>query len=116
MKTVYQADDGTIHASIHECIAHESELARKANESYERYITTTYFGKKLLERHSLFEEGMWQVYGEDPNCDFGGHHYNPYLGTYTGTLEDVIRKAVNLAGFWQWGGGGRIVKVGVVAV
>lgn len=116
MKTVYQADDGTIHASVPECIAHESEIARKADESFERYVTTSYSGKKLLEKHSIFEEGTWQVYGEDPNCDMGGHHHEPYLGTFSGQLENVIHKAVNLAGFWRWGSGGRIVKVEVISV
>jgi hypothetical protein len=30
--------------------------------------------KRLLEKHSVEEKGIWQIYGEDPNCDLGGPH------------------------------------------
>jgi len=70
----------------------------------------TYSGRKLLGEHNLYEEGTWQVYGEDPNCDLGGPHHEPNLGLLEGKLRDVIEVAVNLPGFWAWGGGGRIVK------
>lgn len=69
-----------------------------------------YFGRKLLENHSLDEYGVWQVYGEDPNCDFGGYHHSPYLSTYEGTLREVLTIAVELGGFWNWGAGGEIRK------
>lgn len=72
-----------------------------------------YSGKKLLEDYKLNEKGLWKVSGEDPNCDFGGHHSNPYLGTYEGRLTEVIDIAVELEGFWTWGGGGIIEKVQV---
>jgi hypothetical protein len=75
--------------------------------NYDRFMTT-YSGKKLLEEYSLTESGVWEVYGEDPNCDFGGYHHTPFLGLYEGTLENVIRTAVELSSFWQWGGGGEI--------
>lgn len=45
---------------------------------YDRYLKT-YNGRKLFETHDLETEGMWQVYGEDPNCDWGGSHYEPRL-------------------------------------
>ncbi|BAU39977.1 hypothetical protein [Ralstonia phage RSP15] len=78
--------------------------------AFKRYTENSWSGKKLLESHSLDEEGTWRIYGEDPNCDFVGHHYEPELGLVEGKLRDVIEYAVNLNGFWQWGGGGRIVK------
>lgn len=73
-------------------------------------FSKTYSGRKLLEEHSLDEEGTWEVRGEDPNCDLGGHHHEPFLGYYKGKLSDVIELAVDLPGFWQWGGGDRIFK------
>lgn len=71
----------------------------------------TYFAKKMLEKHSLDEYGLWLIKGEDPNCDLGGHHYQPNLGTVEGVLSDVIDYAVELPQFWQWGAGGEITKV-----
>lgn len=71
----------------------------------------TWSYKNLLEKHSLQEVGIWRVRGEDPNCDFGGHHYQPDLGTFAGKLEDIIAYAVDLSSFWQWGSGGDINKV-----
>lgn len=72
---------------------------------------TRYSGQKLLKEHSLEEEGLWQVFGEDPNCDFGGSHHQPNLGFFSGRLTDVIDAAVELSGFWAWGAGGDIRKV-----
>ncbi len=57
------------------------------------------------------EYGIWEVFGEDPTCDFGGSHHQPHLGTFEGTLEQVLHKGVNLPRFWQWGGGGEIKKI-----
>jgi hypothetical protein len=82
---------------------------QKQQEKYEDYLRT-YSGRRLLEQHSLEESGVWQVFGEDPNCDFGGHHHEPFLGLIEGALDDVIREAVQYGNFWQWGYGGKIVK------
>lgn len=65
--------------------------------------------KRILESHTLGEYGIWRVFGEDPNCDMGGHH-QPELGTYEGKLSDVMELAVELPNFWQWGAGGSIEK------
>jgi hypothetical protein len=75
--------------------------------NYNDYLST-YNGNKLKSQHSLDEYGIWEVYGEDPNCDLGGHHHNPFLGVFEGTLEEVLYEAVELSGFWQWGYGGEI--------
>lgn len=82
---------------------------QKLQKDYDHYITT-YSGRTLLSKHSLDETGVWQVFGEDPNCDFGGHHHEPFLGLIEGKLDDVIYEAVSYSGFFQWGGGGRITK------
>lgn len=62
------------------------------------------------QKYDPKEYGTWRVTGEDPNCDLGGSHHEPDLGTFTGTFKDVAEKAVNLHGFFSWGGGGKIVK------
>jgi hypothetical protein len=41
----------------------------------------------------------------------GGHHHQPYLGTYEGRLSEVIAVAVTLPDFYTWGGGGDIRQV-----
>src|SRR5581483_9262782 len=66
--------------------------------------------KRLLEKYSPTESGEWRIFGEDPNCDFGGHHHEPELETVVGLYRDVVDYAVTLPGFFQWGGGGRIEK------
>lgn len=85
-----------------------NEIKQSALDRYKN----TYSYHSLMEKHSLSEQGIWEVLGEDPNCDFGGHHYQPKLGTFEGKLEDIVAYAVNLSGFWQWGAGGNITKVG----
>lgn len=84
-------------------------------EKLERFLNG-HEGKKLLEKHSKDEEGLWLVRGEDPNCDWGGYHHNPYLGTVSGRLGDVIKIAVKMDKFWTWGAGGSITKVKVHTV
>lgn len=105
-KTVYITDDGKEFSCEDEAVNYELEQSKKAKTEFDRYINSTYNGHHLLKKHSLSEHGIWKVYGEDPNCDFGGHHHSPYLGKFQGTLEEVIRHAVTLSGFWQWGAGG----------
>lgn len=80
---------------------------------YDNFLATN-SGKRLLDNHSLTEYGVWRIFGEDPNCDFGGSHHQPELGIVEGKLEDVIEHAVELNNFWTWGGGGSIVKQGKV--
>lgn len=73
----------------------------------ERY-RSMYGYRDLTAKHSLDEFGTWEILGEDPNCDLGGHHHQPQLEIVEGRLGDVIEYAVFLPGFWQWGGGGSI--------
>ena len=38
------------------------------------------------------------------------------MGTVQGKLRDVIEYAVELKGFWQWGGGGDFIEVKVQTI
>lgn len=82
------------------------------SNKFNKYLET-WNGKRLLEQYSLDTEGIWQVNGEDPNCDFSGHHYQPDMGVCTGKLVDVIREYVEYSNFWTWGGGGsfRLISI-----
>ena len=117
--TTYTCSDGTKFNDEWKANEHEQKLndARFAkmhggvSEKAAKWLRTSYSGQKLREKHSLDEEGTWRIRGEDPNCDFGGSHYQPELGTVQGKLSDVVEHAVNLSGFYTWGGGGDISKV-----
>jgi hypothetical protein len=77
----------------------------------EQYENTYAYGELARKYNIQNETGLWQIYGEDDNPDFGGNHHEPLLETVEGKLNDVINYAVNLPRFWQWGGGGRITKI-----
>lgn len=83
----------------------------------EKYRKTNAYAN-LMKRHlhEFDDVGIWQVFGEDPNCDLGGSHHKPSLGFYEGTLREVLEVAVMMPRFWQWGGGGDIRKVDVVKI
>lgn len=104
--TKYTTDDGQEFDNYDDAKAHEDSLIGRAEKLFKDYMGR-YNGKQLLEKYpGLAKEGIWHVRGEDPNCDFGGYHHMPSLGYYEGKLESVIRHAVQLPGFWQWGAGG----------
>ena len=82
---------------------------------FEKYLSS-YDGSSLRKKYSLDEYGVWKVHGEDPNCDFGGYHYKPYLFTAKGKLRDVINKAVEHPSWYTWGRGGSIDRIEVMEV
>lgn len=106
MKLRFETEDGKVFDTEAAALEHERKLASSNEDKYNKYLKQTYSGKRLLEKYSLSTEGLWEVFGEDPNCDFGGYHHKPSLGLVQGTLENVIRWGVAQGGFWQWGGGG----------
>lgn len=122
--TTYTCSDGTKFNDEWKANEHEQKLADTTfakmhgglSEGAAKWLRTTYPGQKLREKHSLSEEGTWRIRGEDPNCDFGGAHYQPELGTVQGKLLDVVEHAVQLDGFYTWGGGGDIIKVTIKKV
>jgi hypothetical protein len=68
----------------------------------------SYSGKRLSSKYDLTHYSTWTILGEDTNCDLGGSHHQPNLGTVEGTLYQAIKHAVYLPGFWAWGSGGDI--------
>lgn len=74
----------------------------------EKYLMYNLQSGIFNSKYRLWETGIWRICGEDPNCDYGGPHYQPYLETVEGKLEDVIAYAVELPHFFTWGGGGTI--------
>lgn len=85
------------------------------HDDYNRFLATN-AGKRLLDNHSLNDEGLWQVFGEDPKCGLHGSNHQPSLGFFQGKLGDIIMYAVKLQKFWQWGAGGDFEKITPVAI
>jgi hypothetical protein len=114
--TTFVCSDGKEFTDHNLAVSHENDIETRASSRFTEWTTKSYSGKRLLEKHSLNEVGTWRIRGEDPNCGFGGHHYQPELGTVEGKLRDVIQHAVKMDGFYTWGGGGDIVKVTIKKV
>jgi hypothetical protein len=76
----------------------------------------TWSYKELVKKHSLDSVGLWEILGEDTNPDWAGTHVMPTLCHVTGKLSDVIETAVDLPGFWAWGGGGDIRLIKIVSL
>ena len=67
---------------------------------------------KFVEyNQDLDEVAFWQIKGEDPNCDWGGSHHEPELAVVEGTYRNACLHAVTLPRFFQWGAGGRVVRL-----
>lgn len=79
-------------------------------------MNNDYIRERLLRDRDPNESGSWHVYGEDPNCDLGGPHHEPYLGVFKGRFADVVDKALALPSFFTWGSGGRIDKAHITEV
>lgn len=78
---------------------------------YKIKIMTNSINNIRYNQYSSIDGGycVYSVYGEDSNCDMGGSHVNPFLGTVEGTFNDVIKYAAdNMKSFYAWGGGGYI--------
>lgn len=109
IETNYIAKDGKKFDNQADAVAYEAELDRKAKENYNRFINNSHSCKRLLQEHSLSEEGVWEVIGESDDPGPGGGR-GPNLGLFQGKLDDVIRYATAQKAFWAWGGGGSITK------
>lgn len=67
---------------------------------FDEFLNKTNNGSDLLKKHNLFKSGTWQIFSEDPNCDY---HHRISLGFVEGKLADIVEYAVNLPGFWGVG-------------
>jgi hypothetical protein len=63
---------------------------------------------RLLQKYDANSVGEWEIYGEDPNCDLGGYHHEPFLEKVSGRYLDVVEYALSLPRFFDWGSGGDI--------
>ena len=115
VKKVYVANDGKEFSTPEDAIKHE-ESQKQAGEKQAKKWLQSNAGQRLLKKHSLDEDGVWEILGEDPNCDWGGYHHRPKLGTYKGKLSDIVQLAVTLDQFYTWGGGGDIEKVVITEI
>lgn len=118
--TTYTTSDGQTFVDLWDAKRHELSLEIEAeskrldiSQAAASYLYSTYNGQKLLSNHSLDEEGIWEIRGEDPNCDMGGYHNEPSLKTVMGSLRKAVELGVTLKGFYQWGGGGRFTKIDI---
>lgn len=112
MKQVWQSTDGKKYGTQQEIEEYENQLLGNAEKAWVKLKQTYWFRNQC--KYPLSTYGVWHVRGEDPNCDMGGAHHQPSLGYFEGTLEQVLRHAVMLPGFWQWGGGGDATLVDTV--
>lgn len=110
IKQVFQTEDGVLHDSEFAAKEHVKKLIGEDELNFKSFCES-YSGRDLLEKHKLDEYGMWEIRGEDPNCDFGGYHHTPYLDTVECTLEKAIKYAITLKRWYTWGAGGCIKKV-----
>jgi hypothetical protein len=102
------AIDSQINA-LKSVTANINKAIKQKPSNLDKFLQTTE-GKNLIKNHSLTETGVWEVFGEDSNCDLGGSHTMPRLGAFEGELKKVLIHVVELPGFWQWGSGGRVTK------
>jgi hypothetical protein len=107
MKQVWQAEDGKIFESEQATQAYEDSFKNKQELKVDE-VMNCYGVKGVVKDYGLLRYGTWEVRGEDPNCDFGGYHHNPFIGYYEGTLESVIKETAKLQNFFYWGYGGSI--------
>lgn len=111
--TQYFTEDGTSFNTIEEAEEHEQRVMGKVAYDVREYLNN-YQGRKLLEKHTLSELGVWQIYGEDSNYCFAGSHVMPLLKTVRGTLCEALEYAVQLPRFYTLGSGGEIKQIEIV--
>ena len=71
---------------------------------------------KLLKEKPQEHYDVWEIRGEDPNPDMGGHHHMPRLMILRSTYEEAVEIALNLKNFIGWGAGGDIRPVIIMTI
>lgn len=110
VKQIFEARDGKQFETEHEAIQYEAKLDDRAKKYFEKYLTSWDYTEGL-KKMPLNTQGIWEVRGEDHNCDLGGHHHNPLIGHVEGTLEQAILFGCASPKWSAWGRGGQIRKL-----
>ena len=72
---------------------------------HNKRVNAYLYGNRRSTPTNLYTEGVWLIFGEDPNCDLGGIHRKPLLATVSGQFIHAVHYAVELLGFYAWGSG-----------
>jgi hypothetical protein len=73
-------------------------------------------GTATFLKYTMDTHGVWQIRGEDPNCDSAGMHGKPHICYIEGTYEDAIKRAARAKDFFTFGSGGSIELIVVEKV
>lgn len=113
MRRVYQSDDL-------QCLGTEDEVRwyeyNQKNPLHVRLenVRHCYSVRTLLEKYPENTSGFWEIRGEDPNCDLGDYHRQPYIATVRGSLLKAMEYAAQSPQFFGGGAGGLIQKIDVL--
>jgi hypothetical protein len=111
-KHVFITSDGTEFTERNAAELHEIKLNGEKLDRIEKYLRN----RHKSDIYPLNEEGIWEVRGEDPNCDLGGHHHEPLIGHFKGKFKNVLEYAVSHKDWFVWGIGGSIKKINVIPI
>ena len=90
----------------------EAENAAKDVKKYHDFLTQQHYStQKLFKNHNLDEVGYWVIEDEGP-IDFSSSGSRKMLAVLHGRLDNVIRKAISIPGFWGYGPG-KITKIDI---
>lgn len=70
-----------------------------------------YSGQKLMKEYHISDYGIWEILGEETNCDYNGPHHQPHIAYVKGTLEKALLYAVKQPKWKTWGNGGVIKPI-----
>jgi hypothetical protein len=85
---------------------------QKIHDMVDNYLNNTTNGQELMEYHTLQDKGIWQMYGEDPDCHTPGQvPPDVLLVTVRGTLEQALKAAMGYPSFYTMGCGGKVCEI-----
>ena len=113
MKQVWTSDDGCMIGSKQAVSDYEYQQKNPLATAIKK-VEECWSVRTLLESTPRSTVGSWEIREEDPNCDFGGHHHQPYMATVSGTLSQAIEYAAKSNRFFGWGAGGSIKKIDII--
>jgi hypothetical protein len=110
MKTLFQADDGTIHETLEQALARNTVRILTVDTDYAR-VCNCYQVKNLTKKHSRNDVGLWEIRGEAPPQRSDGEAHSPLIGRSECTLDKAIQIASESKHFFTTGIGGSIEKI-----